>query len=61
MPLLWDQMNTHFEELVDLLAGQEMKDLQPWGLMSDAEHWLEPWQNEGRYLAGVQVPKSPST
>ncbi|MDT2470620.1 GyrI-like domain-containing protein [Enterococcus avium] len=57
VPLLWDQMNTHFEELVDLLAGQEMKDLQLWGLMSDAEHWLEPWQNEGRYLAGVQVPE----
>lgn len=26
--------------------------------MSDAEHWLEPWQNEGRYLAGVQVEKA---
>lgn len=55
VPLLWDQMNSHFEELIDLLAGYEMKDLQLWGLMSDGEHWLEPWQKEGKYLAGVQV------
>ena len=57
VPLLWDQMNSHFEEIVDLLEDQEMKDLHLWGLMSDSEHWLEPWQEEGRYLAGVQVPK----
>ncbi len=23
--------------------------------MSDGENWLEPWQETGRYLAGVQV------
>lgn len=57
VPLLWDQMNSHFEEIVELLAGQEMKDLHLWGLMSDSKHWLEPWQEEGRYLAGVQVPE----
>lgn len=57
VPLLWDQMNTHFEEVAVLLAGQEMEDLHLWGLMSDGNHWLEPWQTEGRYLAGVQVPK----
>lgn len=56
VPLLWDQLNEHFGELVNLLAGQEMKDLQLWGLMSDKEQWLEPWQKEGRYLAGVQAP-----
>ncbi|MBU5363973.1 GyrI-like domain-containing protein [Enterococcus devriesei] len=61
VPLLWDQMNTHFEEIVGLLAGQEMEDLHLWGLMSDGAHWLEPWQEEGRYLAGVQVPKDAET
>ncbi|MGO2637528.1 MAG: GyrI-like domain-containing protein, partial [Enterococcus viikkiensis] len=25
VPLLWDQMNTHFEEIVGLLAGQKME------------------------------------
>lgn len=61
VPLLWDQMNTHFEEIVGLLAGQKMEDLHLWGLMSDGTHWLEPWQEEGRYLAGVQVPKDAET
>ncbi|MBM7710783.1 GyrI-like domain-containing protein [Enterococcus xiangfangensis] len=57
VPLLWDQLNAHFEELVECLAGQDIKELHLWGLMSDGDHWLEPWQQEGRYLAGVQVPE----
>lgn len=58
VPMLWDQMNSHFDEIIELLADQEMKDLHLWGLMSDREHWLDPWQREGRYLAGVQVPEA---
>ena len=44
-----------FEEIEFLLADQEAENLQFWGLMSDGENWLEPWQETGRYLAGVQV------
>lgn len=56
VPLLWDQMNQHFEEIAGLIDATDMSQLYLWGLMSDGEHWLEPWQKEGRYLAGVQVP-----
>lgn len=57
VPALWDQVNDHFEELIVSLTGQEQESLHLWGLMSDGKEWLEPWQNEGRYLAGVQVTK----
>ncbi|GCF92930.1 AraC family transcriptional regulator [Enterococcus florum] len=53
--LLWDQMNTHFDEISPLINVTEMSQLHLWGLMSDRENWLLPWQTEGRYLAGVQV------
>lgn len=57
VPLLWDQMNTHFDEVVELLAGQEMKDLQLWGLMSDGEQWLEPWQKRDAIWQGSKYQK----
>ncbi len=28
-----------------------------WGLMSDSETFLAPWKEQGRYLAGWQVPR----
>lgn len=28
-----------------------------WGLMSDKDEFLAPWQDQGRYLAGWQVPR----
>ena len=55
VPALWDLATKDFEEIEFLLADQEAEDLQFWGLMSDGENWLEPWQETGRYLAGVQV------
>ena len=58
VPLLWDQVNVHFEELTEVLNDQEINELHLWGLMSDGQDWLAPWQEEGRYLAGVQVPET---
>ena len=55
VPALWDLATKDFEEIEFLLADQEAENLQFWGLMSDGENWLEPWQETGRYLAGVQV------
>lgn len=55
VPLLWDQLNQHFEELAGLIDASQMENLHLWGLMSDKYQWLAPWQKEGRYLAGVQV------
>ncbi|MFC4770901.1 GyrI-like domain-containing protein [Enterococcus hermanniensis] len=57
VPLLWDQVNDHFEELAATLANPEKVPLHLWGLMSDGTQWLEPWEHEGRYLASVQVAK----
>lgn len=46
VPLLWDQMNQHFEEIAGLINATDMSQLHLWGLMSDGDHWLEPWQKK---------------
>lgn len=53
---LWDQMNQDFTEIVSFIDASEMDNLQLWGLMSDQKKWLAPWEETGKYLAGVQVP-----
>jgi predicted transcriptional regulator YdeE len=52
---LWTLATKDFDEIEFMVADQEQADLQFWGLMSDGVNWLEPWQETGRYLAGVQV------
>lgn len=27
-----------------------------WGAMTDRNHWLDPWLEQGTYLAGIEVP-----
>ena len=38
-----------------------MTELHLWGLMSDTSSWLAPWQEVGRYLAGLEVPSDTPT
>lgn len=37
-------------------VDKEAQDADLWGLMSDSKHWLEPWQEQGKYLAGIELP-----
>ncbi|WP_312499101.1 GyrI-like domain-containing protein [Enterococcus sp.] len=55
VPALWELATKDFQEIEFLVSNQEAKDLEFWGLMSDGDKWLEPWQETGRYLAGVKV------
>lgn len=56
VPPLWDQMNEEFDELIPVIkTDAEGPVLHMWGLMSDAETWLLPWQAEGLYLAGIEA------
>lgn len=55
VPALWELATKDFEEIEFLVSDQKAEELEFWGLMSDGTNWLEPWQETGRYLAGVQV------
>ncbi|EOT41075.1 GyrI-like domain-containing protein [Enterococcus dispar] len=55
VPLLWDNVNEHFEEIAANVTLHP-SEIHLWGLMSDESAWLEPWQEIGRYLAGIAVP-----
>ncbi len=55
---LWDDANSHSEEVAALAANDDNGNLLGiWGLMSDFSRNFKPWENfsEGLYLAGVQV------
>jgi predicted transcriptional regulator YdeE len=56
VPELWELANRDFEELAEAANEWEVDSVNLWGLMSDANRWLDPWQEEGRYLAGMQLP-----
>lgn len=55
VPLLWDNVNEHFEEIAKNVTLTP-DEIHLWGLMSDENTWLAPWQEVGRYLAGIAVP-----
>lgn len=52
VPPLWKKLVRATHELDRPLDIQGS-----WGLMSDAEVFLAPWKEQGRYLAGWQVPR----
>jgi predicted transcriptional regulator YdeE len=52
VPPLWKKLTRATHELEHPLDIQGS-----WGLMSDAEVFLAPWKEQGRYLAGWQVPR----
>lgn len=56
VPTLWELANDDFEQLSEIANDIELPTVELWGLMSDGDHWLDPWQQTGRYLAGMQFP-----
>lgn len=64
---LWNNANSHFNEVAHLAKKDEKGKLVGiWGAMSDMSHSFNPWQDEfskGVYLAGVECnenAKAPS-
>ena len=55
---LWEDANSHFEEVQHLAKKDEHGNLLGiWGAMSDISHSFKPWENnfsKGLYLAGVE-------
>lgn len=55
---LWEDANSHFEEVASLAARDEWGNLLGiWGAMSDMSRSFQPWEDgftRGLYLAGVQ-------
>ncbi|MBD5093744.1 MAG: GyrI-like domain-containing protein [Subdoligranulum sp.] len=54
---LWEQANSHFEEIQHLAKRDENGNLVGiWGAMSDFSRSFQPWENfcEGLYLAGAE-------
>jgi len=55
---LWEDANSHFEEVASLAARDEWGNLLGiWGAMSDMSRSFQPWEDgftKGLYLAGVQ-------
>ncbi|ADZ84963.1 GyrI-like domain-containing protein [Cellulosilyticum lentocellum] len=56
---LWDDANTHFNEVGGLAKTDENGHiLGVWGAMSDVTHSFKPWEDnftKGLYLAGIEV------
>ena len=54
---LWDDANSHFEEVSHLAKKDENGNICGiWGAMSDFSHSFQPWEDfcKGLYLAGVE-------
>lgn len=56
---LWEDANSHFNEVSDLAQKDDRGSLVGiWGAMSDMSHSFKPWEDnftKGLYLAGVEV------
>lgn len=54
---LWDDANSHFEEIAHLVKKDENGNINGiWGAMSDFSRSFQPWKDfhQGLYLAGVE-------
>jgi len=55
---LWDDANSHFNEVQHLAKTDEQGNIVGiWGAMSDLSHSFKPWEDDfskGLYLAGVE-------
>jgi predicted transcriptional regulator YdeE len=52
---LWMEANRHFLEVADLARRTSEGYYSFWGAMSDLGMKFAPWDQSGRYLAGVEV------
>ncbi|AYW48831.1 AraC family transcriptional regulator [Tetragenococcus osmophilus] len=52
---LWRAVYQDLDQL-DEFVDKQTSEADLWGLMSDDKHWLEPWQEQGKYLAGIELP-----
>ncbi|MDN6639440.1 MAG: GyrI-like domain-containing protein [Tetragenococcus sp.] len=55
VPELWKAVYQDLDELNELV-DKETEEADLWGLMSDDKQWLAPWQEQGKYLAGIELP-----
>lgn len=59
IPKLWEDANSHFNEVAELAKKDENGNLLGiWGAMSDLSHSFKLWEEhftKGLYLAGVEV------
>ena len=54
---LWQDANSHFDEIADLVKRDDAGDLVGiWGAMTDFSRSFKPWDdfNKGLYLAGAE-------
>lgn len=53
VPKLWTKLFDRLDEISHLIKTDRTS--EAWGLMSGVEDYLEPWEEEGRYLAGFEL------
>lgn len=60
---LWDDANSHFEEVQHLAKKDENGNIGIWGAMSDFSRSFHPWEDfsKGLYLAGVECSDDAET
>lgn len=53
---LWEEANSHFEEIGHLAKKDENGNIGIWGAMSDFSRTFQPWEDfsRGLYLAGAE-------
>lgn len=57
IPPLWTEANAHFAEIAGLVKYDEAGRIAGlWGAMSDIDNTFKPWDHQGKYLAGCEVP-----
>lgn len=56
IPPLWNDANSHFYEISTYAKLDDSgKIVGIWGAMSDLDERFEPWNDQGKYLAGCEV------
>ena len=56
IPPLWSEANNSFNEIINLAKFDETGNIVGvWGAMSDIDVRFEPWDKQGKYLAGCEA------
>lgn len=55
---LWQEFNKNIKEIITLVKVDENNNLSGiWGIMNDIDETFSPWNERGKYMAGVEVKK----